>query len=88
MHGFLNADDYWTKCSARQFLHAITVPTLLLSAKDDPFLTEAAFPFSEAENNPHLTLEVPARGGHLGFLDGQGSWIGRRIPEFLSCEIP
>ena len=88
MHGFLNADDYWTKCSARQFLPAIRVPTLLLSAKDDPFLTPDSFPFSEAENNPNLTLEVPAHGGHLGFLDGQGSWLGRRIPEFLSREIP
>ena len=88
MHGFLNADDYWTRCSARQFLHAITVPTLLLSAKDDPFLTPDSFPFSEAANNPRLTLEVPEHGGHLGFLDSQGSWLGRRIPEFLSLEVP
>ncbi len=84
IHGFLGAEDYWKKCSARQFLHAINVPTLFLSAKDDPFLTPASFPISEAEKNPLLTLEAPESGGHLGFLDKRGSWINRRIPEFLS----
>lgn len=84
IHGFLGAEDYWKKCSARQFLHAINVPTLILSAKDDPFLTPDSFPFREAENNPQITLETPGSGGHLGFLDARGSWINRRIPEFLS----
>ncbi len=84
IHGFLGAEDYWEKCSARQFLHAIDVPTLILSAKDDPFLTPASFPISEAAQNPQLTLETPESGGHLGFLDASGSWINRRIPEFLS----
>ena len=83
-HGFANAEDYWKKCSARQFLHAIGVPALLLSAKDDPFLTPESFPFSEAADNPQLTLEVPGAGGHLGFLDTGGSWIGCRVPGFLS----
>ena len=84
IHGFLGAGDYWKKCSARQFLHAIHVPTLLLSAKDDPFLTPDSFPFSEAARNPLLTLETPEFGGHLGFLDASGSWINRRVPGFLS----
>ena len=84
IHGFLSAEDYWKKCSARQFLPGINVPTLLLSAQDDPFLTPEAFPFSEAANNPKLTLEVPAAGGHLGFVDADGQWIGRRVAEFFS----
>ncbi|MEI6492306.1 MAG: alpha/beta fold hydrolase [Verrucomicrobiota bacterium] len=84
IHGFLSAEDYWKKCSARQFLPGIDVPTLLLSAQDDPFLTPEAFPFSEAGNNPQLTLEVPAEGGHLGFVDADGQWIGRRAAEFFS----
>lgn len=87
-HGFLNAEDYWKKCSARQFLPAIAVPTLILSAKDDPFLTPEAFPYSEAANNPLLTLEVPECGGHLGFLDARGLWTGHRIPGFLSRFAP
>ena len=84
IHGFLGAEDYWKKCSARQFLHAIDLPTLLLSARDDPFLTLEAFPFSEAAENPQLTLEVPEFGGHLGFLDRSGQWVGNRVAEFLS----
>lgn len=87
-HGFLDAEDYWKKCSARQFFSAIDVPALLLSAKDDPFLTPESFPFPEAADNPQLTLEVPAAGGHLGFLDKDGSWIGRRVPGFLSRFVP
>ena len=87
-HGFLNAEDYWKKCSARQFLPAIGVPALLISAEDDPFLTPESFPFSEAADNPQLTLEVPVCGGHLGFLDKSGSWIGRRVHGFLSPFFP
>lgn len=84
MHGYLGAEDYWEKCSARQFLGAVRVPSLLLSAKDDPFLTPEAFPYSEAANNPLLTLEVPDRGGHLGFLGRRGQWLGTRAAEFLA----
>lgn len=87
-HGFLSAEDYWKKCSARQFLAGIRVPTLLVSAKDDPFLTPESFPFPEAQANPNLTLEVPDSGGHLGFLDGEGFWLGRRLPGFLSGFVP
>lgn len=88
IHGFLGAEDYWKRCSARQFLHAVNVPTLILNAADDPFLTAESFPFSEAETNPLLFLEVPASGGHLGFIDSGGSWLGRRIPEFLARRVP
>ena len=88
IHGFLNAEDYWKKCSSRQFLPGIRVPTLLLSAKDDPFLTHESFPRCAAESHPCLTLEVPDNGGHLGFLDHQGFWLDRRLPEFLSPLVP
>jgi predicted alpha/beta-fold hydrolase len=87
VHGFRDVSDYWTRCSSRQFLPAITVPTLMLSAQDDPFLTPACFPFEEAEANAHLFLEAPDTGGHLGFchsLWAKQSWAERRIVEFLS----
>lgn len=84
IHGFRDAEDYWAQSSARQFLPGIHVPTLLLNALDDPFLTPESFPFPEAETNPRLFLECPAHGGHLGFADACGFWIGRRIPEFLA----
>ena len=86
MHGFRDAEDYWTRASARQFLPRITVPTLILNARNDPFLTTDSLPFPEAEANPSLFLETPDSGGHVGFLDfasGTQPWSERRVAEFL-----
>ena len=90
LHGFRDAEDYWSKCSSRQFLSAINVPTLVLSAKDDPFLTPDCLPFAEAESNARLFLEVTETGGHLGFfhsLAGHQTWAEQRITEFLTRSI-
>jgi predicted alpha/beta-fold hydrolase len=89
VHGFRDAADYWAQCSSRQFLPAIMVPTLILSARDDPFLTLDCFPFAEAEGSTRVFLEAPGTGGHLGFFHSLGStstWAERRVVEFLaSC---
>jgi predicted alpha/beta-fold hydrolase len=88
LHGFRDAADYWQRSSARGYLAGISVPTLLLNARDDPFLTEESFPFPEAERSARLTLEAPAHGGHAGFLDlekGLRRWSERRIVEFLGA---
>ena len=86
LHGFRDAADYWARASARPFLSRIAVPTLLLNACDDPFLTPESLPFAEANANPFLFLEAPARGGHVGFLDltqGIQPWSERRVAQFL-----
>ncbi len=88
MHNFRDAEDYWHRCSAKPYLPAITVPTLLLNAQNDPFLTTESFPFTEAKLSTHLTLEVPASGGHLGFQDARGSWAESRVAQFLDEAIP
>ena len=88
IHGFRDAEDYWAQSSARQYLPGIRLPALLLNALDDPFLTPESYPFPEAGNNPRLYLEVPASGGHLGFLNAGGHWLERRIPEFLTRFVP
>lgn len=90
VHGYADADDYWRQSSSRQFLPNIQVPTLMLSARDDPFLPGECFPWPEAENNPHLNLEAPLHGGHVGFIDGGtlsggGTWSERRAVEFLAA---
>ncbi|MEP6671195.1 MAG: alpha/beta fold hydrolase [Chthoniobacter sp.] len=90
LHGFRDADDYWTQSSARQFLPNITVPTLLLQPRNDPFLAPEAYPWSEAETNPQLFLETPDSGGHVGFLDlrhGLQPWSERRTAEFLNSHV-
>lgn len=91
LHGFRDAADYWGQSSARGYLAGIGVPTLLVNARDDPFLPmPECFPFAEAEASASLTFEAPAHGGHVGFVDfrdpaGQGrTWAERRAGEFLS----
>jgi uncharacterized protein len=88
LHGFRDAIDYWTQCSARQFLSRITIPTLLLQPRNDPFLAPEAYPWPEAEANPQLYLDAPDSGGHVGFLDlrnGLQPWSERRTAEFLAA---
>ena len=87
LHGFRDAEDYWKRSSARQFLARIALPTLILNARNDPFLTADSMPGPEAEANPSLFLETPESGGHVGFLDlarGVQPWSERRVAEFLS----
>jgi len=64
--GFRDADDYYTKCSARHHLSKITVPTVILMAKDDPFIPwqHAA----KASPSPAVHLHLEPRGGHMGYL--------------------
>jgi uncharacterized protein len=87
IHGFRDAADYWRQSSSLQYLRGINVPTLLLNARDDPFLTPECFPYSDAQQNAYLFLETPESGGHVGFIDlvnGLERWCERRVVEFLA----
>lgn len=87
IHGFADAEDYWRKSSCRSFLKDISVPTLVISARNDPFLSAECFPVAEAEANPNLFLEMPISGGHVGFItfNRQGQyWSETRAVSFLS----
>ena len=86
LHGFTDAEDYWRQSSCLPFLKNISVPTLLINARNDPFLSERCFPMEEARMNPNLHLEIPASGGHVGFLTYNRSgefWSETRAVEFL-----
>jgi predicted alpha/beta-fold hydrolase len=86
LHGFRDTDDYWTRASAKPHLKGIRVPTLVLNARDDPFLPEAALPRPE-EVSRNVTLEQPERGGHVGFVTapfpGHIEWLPRRLLAFF-----
>jgi predicted alpha/beta-fold hydrolase len=86
MHGFKDAQDYWERAASKPFLTYIKVPTLLVSAADDPFLTELCYPIEAAESNDRFFLEIPSRGGHVGFVefndDGE-YWSEKRALAFL-----
>lgn len=67
-HGFENALDYYQKNSALKFISTIEIPTLLINARNDEFLSENSSPVELAESNPYFYLEMPDHGGHVGFL--------------------
>ncbi len=64
--GFENANDYYAKCSARHHLAKVTVPTVILMAKDDPFIPWRHAVEAELSSQVHLHLED--HGGHMGYL--------------------
>lgn len=87
IHGFKNAEDYWEKCSSKQFIQGIKTPTLVINAMDDPFLTGKCFPYKEAETSDYLYLESPQSGGHNGFIafNKFGEyWHEKRVMAFIS----
>ena len=91
LHGFMSANDYYAKSSSRQYLHAIRVPTLVLQAKDDPFMTADMIPHS-SELSSAVQLELTEEGGHVGFVGGDYPWnaqywLEQRIPAFLKEKI-
>ena len=87
LHGFDGVHDYYTRCSARQFLPQITVPTHILCARDDPFFTADILP-EQSELADDTTLELSAHGGHVGFLgdrSGRKRWLDDHVANVLSA---
>lgn len=91
LYGFKNAHDYYQRSSSRQFLTSIIVPTLIIQALDDPFMTFDVLPTSN-ELSSHVHLELTKSGGHVGFVMGKNPlkpvyWLEKRIPEFLMLKL-
>ncbi|WP_085315320.1 YheT family hydrolase [Derxia lacustris] len=91
MHGFRDTDDYWTRASSKPWLGRIAVPTLVLNARNDPFLPAAALP-CRADVSAAVTLEQPADGGHVGFatgaFPGRLDWLPNRLLAFFDHHLP
>ena len=91
LHGFKDVHDYYQRSSSRQFLKWIKVPTLVIQAIDDPFMTEAVLPKLD-ELSSDVQLEVTPGGGHVGFISGAWPlkpvyWLEERIPAFLNHQL-
>jgi predicted alpha/beta-fold hydrolase len=67
LHGFRDTDDYWARASSKPVLGGIAVPTLVLNARNDPFLPARHLP-GPADVSPQVWLEQPEHGGHVGFM--------------------
>jgi len=90
-HGFNDAFDYWKKSSSKQFISGIKIPTLLITAGDDPFLSRSCIPIQEAKNNKNFILEITKHGGHVGFNSilspENGLWLENRMVQFLQEHV-
>lgn len=91
LHDFTGADDYYQRCSSRQYLVDIKTPTLILHAIDDPFMTKDVIP-TEQELSESVTLELSSKGGHVGFVSGLFPWqakyyIDERIPSWFKGQL-
>lgn len=89
LHGYVDADDYWLRASSKPLLRHIEVPTLILNARNDPFLPASALPRDD-EVSASVTLDFPAQGGHVGFHhagpDGE-RWMPSRVLRFLGGHV-
>ncbi|NNE26638.1 MAG: alpha/beta fold hydrolase [Saprospiraceae bacterium] len=86
IHGFKDAEDYYTKCSCAQFIPDIKVPGLIINALDDPFLPEECYPKEWVRKNENIDLWLPKYGGHVGFvMPGQEFyWSEIKAIDFIS----
>lgn len=88
--GFKDRIDYYTKASALQFIPNIAIPTLLINAQDDSFLSPKCFPIAEAKANENFYLEMPKYGGHVGFVTFSEDcflWSEHRVLDFVERDF-
>ena len=91
LHGFADVDDYYSSSSSRQYLAHIATDTLILQARNDPFMTPEVLPDAE-ELAPRVTLEIARGGGHVGFVAGRVPgravyWLDARISDYLCTAV-
>jgi predicted alpha/beta-fold hydrolase len=88
--GYRDAVDYYERASAVRVAHLISVPALILTAQDDPFVPVASFDAPGIANNPHIQLVAPARGGHCAFVSREAGderyWAEARMVEFCALQ--
>ena len=90
LHGFNSAEDYWRRASSKPWLPGIRLPTLVLNARNDPFLPAQALP-AAGQVATSIQLEFPREGGHVGFvtgsLPGRLDWLPQRIFNYFQHEV-
>ncbi|EGQ7854166.1 hydrolase [Vibrio vulnificus] len=84
LHGFQDAADYYQQCSGLNKLREIRIPTQIIHAKDDPFMTDAVIPKFVLPDN--IDYRLFDHGGHVGFLSGSALqprfWLEEALPAY------
>jgi predicted alpha/beta-fold hydrolase len=86
--GFGNADNYYTQASAVRLIDRVTIPTLIVTAEDDPFVPGDQFRRPVVTGNPHVRVEITPHGGHCGFVSTTGYWAEETVVRFLAAFMP
>jgi len=87
IHGFKDALDYYHQCSSIRFVASIKLPTLIISAANDPFLSPECYPHDLLKGHPYVLFESPNRGGHVGFSQFNKNglyWSEQRAIDFFN----
>jgi predicted alpha/beta-fold hydrolase len=90
--GFRDASDYYHRASALRVVDRIRVPTLIITAEDDPFVPVAPFRDPLVAGNAQIRLMITRHGGHCGFIadpvDGDdGYWAERQVVRFAAERV-
>lgn len=84
LHGFKDAEDYYQRCSGIHRLKEIKIPTQIIHAKDDPFMTDAVIPKYVLPDN--IDYRLFDQGGHVGFVTGSAIkprfWLEEALPAY------
>ena len=89
--GFTGADDYYARAAAANVIDRIAVPSLIIHAKNDPFIRMQSETLRRIAANPNITYIETADGGHCAFLGERngdplddGRWAEREVVEFVA----
>jgi uncharacterized protein len=87
---FRDAEDYYFRASALRVIASIRVPTLIITSRDDPFVSFAAFGNGDVAGNANITLLAPRHGGHCAFVSRERGeerfWAEARVVEFCRAK--
>lgn len=91
-HGFASAEDYYYRASAMRVIERVQVPTLIISAADDPFVPPEQFLEPAVAGNPAIVCEIVPYGGHCAFLaagarGNEAYWAERRALDFAAAVL-
>lgn len=87
VHGFNDADDYYTQCSSAFFMDKIDTPGLIIHSKEDPLCPFEYTPVKAIEENPKLTSLFPSKGGHVGFWSLPPGWLNHAIGNYFQSHL-
>lgn len=85
LNHFEDAAEFYRVASAKNFMAGTDVPTLLVSAQNDPILPPACYPKDICRQHDKIYLETPKHGGHVGFWrpGEKYAWSEKRAATFL-----